>query len=269
MEKPKTLLLEEDFYNGLSRLNIPGDSIVLLHISMSAMGWVCGADVSIVNALIKWSESGVTLVMPSQTPDYSDPSLWSLPPVPEEWYDVIRNNMPPFVPQQTATKGIGAVAESFRRHAKVDRSHHPKYSFAAVGPLSTKILHPHLIDTTLAEGSPLHRLYQMNAIVLMIGTDWETCTAMHLSEYFSKSAKAIKNGAPIMENGNRKWVEYRDYDWDDTYFNNIGRHYLKEHPQDVQQFKLGDANCLLLNIKSLVDYSTRELSLSADNEAKK
>jgi aminoglycoside 3-N-acetyltransferase len=260
MDKPKTLLLETDISSALTQVDISDNPVVLLHISMSAMGWVCGGDVSIINSLINWADDGITIVMPSLTTDYSDPSLWSLPAVPSEWHNIIRKNMPPFIPQQTMTKGIGVVAESFWRHPKVDRSCHPTYSFAAVGPMSSYILHPHDENSTLVTGSPLHRLYQSDAYVLMIGTDWTSCTALHLSEYFSKTAKLIRNGAPVLHSGVRKWVEFTDYDWDEELFDIIGQKYLNDHSDEVRQFTIGEAQCMLLSIKPFVDFATHHLS---------
>ena len=63
------------------------------------------------------------------------------------------------------------------------RSSHPLYSFSAVGGKAQEIIKEHPLDDGLGYNSPLGRLYDQNAKILLLGTDFESNTALHLAEY--------------------------------------------------------------------------------------
>jgi aminoglycoside 3-N-acetyltransferase len=65
------------------RLGLKEGMTVIVHSSLSSLGFVCGGPVAVVQALMKVVTEEGTLVMPAFSPDYSDPSRWDNPPVPE------------------------------------------------------------------------------------------------------------------------------------------------------------------------------------------
>lgn len=91
----------------------PGDA-VLVHSSLSALGWTAGGPQAVVDALRAAVTDSGTLVLPTYTGQYTDPADWSRPPVPESWVETIRESMPPFRPAVTPARGVGAVPECFR-----------------------------------------------------------------------------------------------------------------------------------------------------------
>src|SRR5258706_11074241 len=80
----------------LTKLGVRAGSVLLVHSSVSALGWVAGGPVAVVQALRDALGPEGTLVVPTHTPDNSDPATWRNPPVPESWWQVIRDNMPGF-----------------------------------------------------------------------------------------------------------------------------------------------------------------------------
>lgn len=113
---------------------------IIVHSSLSSMGWVCGGGVAVVQALMDVVSEEGTIVMPTHTVDNSDPSEWENPPAPEDWWSIIRENMPAYHPDFTPTRAMGKIVEVFRTYPDVKRSHHPTYSFAAWGKHADYIL---------------------------------------------------------------------------------------------------------------------------------
>ena len=130
-EKPVT---EQSLAADLRRLGLRAGMTVLVHSSLSSLGWVCGGSTAVIRALLAVVGTDGTLVMPAHSAG-SDPAGWENPPVPRAWWDTIRATTPPFDPAITPTRAIGVIPEQFRTWPGVVRSYHPTGSFAARGPL--------------------------------------------------------------------------------------------------------------------------------------
>jgi aminoglycoside 3-N-acetyltransferase len=61
-----------------------------------------------------WSLKRGTPLMPTHSPNYTDPAKWSNPPVPQEWWPMLYEQMPAFDPRLTPSWWMGQVAETFR-----------------------------------------------------------------------------------------------------------------------------------------------------------
>lgn len=64
----------------LHQLGLAPEMTVLVHSSLSSLGWVCGGPVTVVQALMDTVTPAGTLVMPTHSSDYSDPAQWQAPP---------------------------------------------------------------------------------------------------------------------------------------------------------------------------------------------
>ena len=239
----------------LRELGVESDDCLLVHASLSSLGWVNGGPVAVVDALHSVLEDG-TLVMPTHSPDVSNPEWWENPPVPEDWEGPVRETMPAYRPDVTPTHGMGAVAECFRSYPRVERSAHPMHSFAAWGTERQFVTEGHTLSNTLGEDSPLARVYDLGGRVLFLGTTHATNTSLHLAEYRADlDGERQTRGSPVLVDGEREWVEYGDIHIDDEDFPECGAAFEDAHPEAVARGEVGVAECALLDQRPMVEFA--------------
>ena len=240
----------------LSALGARPDVVLLVHSSLSALGWICGGAVAVIQALQEIVGPDGTLVMPAYTGGLTDPKNWEHPPVPEHWKDTIRAETPAFDPLRTPTRQMGQIAETFRTWPNVVRSTHPHCSFAAWGAHAGEVVEGHELENGLGEGSPLARIYELDGWVLLLGLGFANNTSIHLAEYrASYPGKAHEtNGAPMVVDRERRWVSIRDLVVDADDFLRIGEQFTEE-TGTVRTGKVGEGTALLMPQRPLVDYA--------------
>ena len=242
----------------LSALGVQPGMTLLAHSSLSAIGWIAGGSVAVIQALMDALSPGGTLVMPTFSGDYSDPAPWQHPPVPESWHPIIREHMPAYDPAITPTRQMGRIAETFRTWSGVLRSYHPSSSFAAWGPQAELITENHALDYSLGERSPLARVYDLDGRVLLLGVGFSNNTSFHLAEYRVPDPPQTQNGGPILENGQRMWKTYSDVDSDEEPFPDIGADF--EGTGAVKKNHVGYADARLFRQRPAVDYAVAWLT---------
>ena len=253
-EVPATVdSLQADF----SALGVRSGMVLLVHSSLSAMGWVCGGAVAVIIALQQTLGETGTLVMPTHSTDLTEPSQWQNPPVPESWWPVIRATMPAYQPDLTPTRSMGAIAETFRKQKGVLRSAHPHHSFCAYGHQASHITNNHSLEFGMGEGSPLARIYDLDGFVLLLGVGHDSNTSMHLAEYRATfSTKCIvQEAAPILTAGSRRWATFKNIDLDSSDFEQIGEDFLCDVGPEVHRGKVGLADCQLMPQRAIVDFA--------------
>lgn len=236
----------------LRRLGLAPGATVLVHSSLSAMGWVSGGALAVVQAVLDVLGPAGTLVVPSQSGELSDPAGWSNPPVPRSWWQPIRDSMPAYDPALTPTRGMGAVAEVVRHLPAAIRSAHPALSFTAAGPAAPHLMAPHTLDAGLGEQSPLGRLATCVAWTLLLGVGWDCATCLHLAEHRTGGRNVVRAGAPLMVDGNRRWVEFDSLDYDTEHFAAAGAAF--EATGAVTVGRVGSGTARLCSVVDAVDF---------------
>ncbi|WP_067495590.1 aminoglycoside N(3)-acetyltransferase [Actinoplanes sp. TFC3] len=207
----------------LRALGLATGDVVLLHSSASSIGYIAGGLQAIVQAFLDVLGPGGTLVVPTHTPDNSDPATWTRPPVPEAWWQVIRDDSPGFDPARTPSRWMGVLPEVVRTWPGALRSGHPQVSFAAVGALAAELTAAHDLGADLGEDSPLGAIYRAHGKVLLLGCGYRSNTSLHLAETRQDQVPQAQFGASVRsEHSTSRWVRWTGPDTDSSDFAELG-----------------------------------------------
>ncbi len=239
----------------LRALGVAQGSVLLVHSSLSSMGWVCGHAHAVIVALQEALGPSGTLVMPTQSAHLSEPSHWQSPPVPSSWWPVIRTAMPPYDERMTPTRGMGVIPECFRNQDGAVRSRHPQVSFAARGAKAWEIVSDHAYDYALGEQSPLARMYDLDASVLLLGVDHDRNTSLHLAEYRAEypGKMKVQSAAPVTIEGERVWRTLADINIRSDDFKKLGEAMRKARLINVGM--VAQAQAQLFSQRAAVDFA--------------
>jgi len=264
IDKSSMPVTREVLTSDLKRIGILPNDILLVHSSLSELGWVCGGAQSVLMSLTEAIGKKGTLVMPAHSGDWSDPTDWQHPPVPKPWIEIIKATMPAYDKHLTQTRGMGRISELFRLQPKVKRSGHPQLSFSARGPKARLITNSKRLFPQLGTDSPLGKLYDLNAKVLLLGVDYDSNTCFHLAETLIPETVFKTNGAAMKIKGKRTWVEFADCDYESDDFVDCGRAFEQTGKVRIQQ--IGFSQSRLFYIRDAVDFAKDWLTKHRSNQ---
>lgn len=207
----RILVTRSSLVTQLAAAGIGEGTIVLAHVGLSRLGYVCGAAQAVIEALLDAVGPNGTLMMPSFSGELSDPATWRFPPVPDDWVEPMRREMPPFDPILTPTRQMGVVAELFRTWPGVRRSSHPHSSFCAFGPQAVTLVGQHPLEFRFGPRSPLGRLAALDGTIVLLGAGIDRASVVYLGQYLAGIGEFVLKSSPMLVDGERRWVEYEDF----------------------------------------------------------
>ncbi|MFM1744479.1 MAG: hypothetical protein RLZZ630_416 [Bacteroidota bacterium] len=159
----------EQILHDMQEIGIRQGDSVLVHSSLSKIGFVEGGATTIIRALLGAIGDQGTLLMPSfPAPGRNKDHLESFPV-----FDV-----------RSTPSQMGLISEEFRKMPGVVRSLHPTDPVCALGPLAAYYTGTHFGQLTpYNEYSPFRKLITKRGKILMLGTTLNgACTSLHTLE---------------------------------------------------------------------------------------
>jgi aminoglycoside 3-N-acetyltransferase len=148
-----------EIIEALRGVGIRGGDSLLAHSSYNAFGEpIDGGPEGVARALVEVVSAGGMAVVP-----------------------VFNFGKMPFDVEKSASL-TGAISEAFRHLPAAKRSLSPTHSFAAIGEGAEELLAGHESVHPFGRGSPLWKLYERNAWVLLLGVDHRANSTIHLAE---------------------------------------------------------------------------------------
>jgi aminoglycoside 3-N-acetyltransferase len=148
----------------LKSLGIQSGDVILVHSSLKSLGYVEGGIETLIQGLLRTIGDDGTLLMPAL-------SYMQNPPLIHSTHETPSN--------------VGAIPEYFRKRAGTLRSIHPTHSVCGIGKAVSELFkYHHLDDTPCGPNSPLNRMIDFGAKIIMLGCGLRPNTTMHaLEEY--------------------------------------------------------------------------------------
>ena len=255
--KQRKIVLKHDILQALKNVGVKQGQAVMVHTSLSSLGFVCGGAQIVIEALLETVGNTGTVMMPTQSWKNLDPTAGVHWEEPEEWWELIRENYPAYDKDITPTNTMGAVAEMFRKWNGTLRSDHPARSVAAWGKYAKHLTDNHDLSNIFGDDSPLSKLYDLDGYVLLIGVGYDKNTSLHLADAraaYPGKHNCIEHSA-IMENGKRVWKAYETLFVDGEDFEQIGEAF--EQDCNVQKVDLGNGFIKLMKQRELVDFAVK------------
>jgi len=251
----KKPITKDDIALGLRKLGVKRDTKLEVHSKLSAFGYIVNREYDIIDALIEVTKEGV-IIMPAHTSEHSDPAEWENPPVPEDWVPYILSHRRPFDPEIFVPQRVGKVPIAFTRYPGVVRTKHPVESYAVLNMTDDETWGDHSLDQD-DEQHPLLKLAKEQGKILFLGTDFQTCSSIHLTEKYAGKVRLVDQPAKIVVKGKLEDVRYRYYEFDDDidHFEEIAKRYVAEYQGTdyYKQVKIGLATCTLIDAEALYD----------------
>ena len=162
------LVTFEDIADALRQVQVGRGAVVYVHSSLSSMGYVQGGADTVIDAFLDVVGPEGTVCVPTIVYAGQGPR----PP-----FDVAR-----------APSEVGRITETLRLRPEARRSDNPTHSVAAIGRKADEITAGHgggegrpspWGELAFGHESPWQRFYDLDAVCVLLGVDWEVNTMFH------------------------------------------------------------------------------------------
>ena len=230
----------EQLQNDLKQIGLTKGDMVYVHASLRAVGAIDGGADTLIDAILAVLGPDGTLAVPTHTLSY--PGF----------------GQPPFTPGLRTIVDIGTFPELVRQRPGILRSGHASHATAAIGKHAKTLTENHDPCVAVGVGAPLHKLWQMNGKILLLGVTHKTNTSIHLAESLAKVPYRFLHydaswGTATYEqlpDGTILKHEQAEFPGCGSQFNKVQP--LLEAKGNVNVGQIGNATCYLMKSQDLV-----------------
>ena len=232
-------MVSERLKQDLINLGIREDDTILMHSSLSSLGYVDGGAETVIDTLLDLLKNG-TLLVPSLSYKYSSESKQ-------------------FSVTETPSC-VGTISEYFRQRPDVIRSMHPTHSVCGKGKNAEEILSQHIeTDTPAGAKSACGLLPKYDGKILRLGCSLRPNTSMHAVEEVTKPWYAFKNSPEtftlVDAEGERITKDYICHD-----FSMVWQRYDRlAELMEIPTGKVLEANCYLIPAKKMWEVAVEKM----------
>jgi len=201
----------DELLRDLRKLGVDRGDVIMLHVSVRAIGWVLGGPDEVIRALLDALGETGTLMM------YVG---WESSPYDLSGYqgddrERALRAWPAYDPETSPScRQWSILTEYLRCWPGAHRSAHPDSSFVAVGARAEWLTADHPLQYGMGPGSPLSKLCEVGGKVLLLGSPLERTTLLHHAEHLADvpGKKTVCYRAPVLREGQKVWIEIEEYD---------------------------------------------------------
>lgn len=157
-------ITREQIIFNLKLCGISRGDVILMHSSLSSIGYVEGGADTVIDAVLDVLEPSGTFAASTLAISYDTP----------------------FDPDNTPST-VGRISETMRKRAGAYRSRHPVHSIVAIGAQAQELCAEHEHTTGCGEGSPYMKLADMAGKIVLLGVDMNRNTTLHAIEDLMES----------------------------------------------------------------------------------
>ena len=249
---------KSDIVFGLRSLGIKKGDVVMVHSSLSSMGWVFGGAETVIDAFLEVLSSKGTVVVPTLCQRDKERRF--------ETWDI-----------EKSPSDVGRITETLRLDPRSLRSDHPTHSVAAIGAKAVDITIGHKTahgrmspwgDAAFGKGSPWEKLYEYNAQYLFLGVGFSVNTMHHfiqavLVENEKFQAEGLQSDGTAKELGSQVQDWHKKGIWpnyDDTKMESI-----LDDIGLIRHGQIGKAEIKAIYTRDMVDKSLEILIANPSN----
>ncbi len=163
----------QDIVDGLRAMGLGEGDRVMVHSSLSSMGYVEGGAPTVVEAFLEVLGAGGTLVVPTFT----------------------HSNTEYFDPLESPSKN-GAITEAARGFPGAVRSLHPTHAVTVIGPDAEELVCDDLERGALGRDCAVDRLARKGGWIFLLGVDHQANSTIHVGEDYAGDPDRHKRWNP-------------------------------------------------------------------------